>query len=119
MMKLASWNVNSLKVRLPHVLDWLEQHQPDLLGLQEIVRQHVLDLKQSKQHQQCRDRLRQIITPDTAVTVNLGSCGAVFNSGKVEWAEFPLRQSICHSADSVVTVPHALVNPLPDHENTD
>lgn len=35
MMKLASWNVNSLKVRLPHVLDWLDQHQPDILGLQE------------------------------------------------------------------------------------
>jgi exodeoxyribonuclease-3 len=34
-MKLASWNVNSLKVRLPHVLDWLEQQQPDILGLQE------------------------------------------------------------------------------------
>lgn len=34
-MKLASWNVNSLKVRLPHVLDWLHTHQPDILGLQE------------------------------------------------------------------------------------
>ncbi len=34
-MKIASWNVNSLKVRLPHVLDWLDRHQPDILGLQE------------------------------------------------------------------------------------
>ena len=34
-MKLASWNVNSLKVRLPHVLDWLASEQPDVLGLQE------------------------------------------------------------------------------------
>ena len=34
-MKLATWNVNSLKVRLPHVLDWLDAVQPDLLGLQE------------------------------------------------------------------------------------
>jgi exodeoxyribonuclease-3 len=34
-MKIASWNVNSLKVRLPHVLDWLTTHQPDILGLQE------------------------------------------------------------------------------------
>lgn len=34
-MKLASWNVNSLKVRLPQVLDWLNEHQPDILGLQE------------------------------------------------------------------------------------
>lgn len=34
-MKLATWNVNSLKVRLPHVLDWLAKEQPDVLGLQE------------------------------------------------------------------------------------
>jgi len=34
-MKIASWNVNSLRVRLPHVLDWLKEHQPDLLALQE------------------------------------------------------------------------------------
>lgn len=35
-MKIATWNVNSLKVRLPHVLQWLEQQQPDVLALQEI-----------------------------------------------------------------------------------
>lgn len=34
-MKIASWNVNSLKVRLPHVLQWLADTQPDLVGLQE------------------------------------------------------------------------------------
>lgn len=34
-MKIATWNVNSLKVRLPHVLQWLETAQPDILGLQE------------------------------------------------------------------------------------
>jgi exodeoxyribonuclease III len=34
-MRLATWNVNSLRVRLPHVLDWLVQHQPDVLCLQE------------------------------------------------------------------------------------
>lgn len=34
-MKIASWNVNSLRVRLPQVLDWLQSAQPDLLGLQE------------------------------------------------------------------------------------
>ena len=34
-MKLGSWNVNSLRVRLPHVLDWLAVAQPDLLALQE------------------------------------------------------------------------------------
>lgn len=34
-LKIASWNVNSLKVRLPHVLEWLAAEQPDVLGLQE------------------------------------------------------------------------------------
>ena len=34
-MKIATWNVNSLRVRLPHVLDWLEREQPDVLALQE------------------------------------------------------------------------------------
>lgn len=35
MLKIATWNVNSLKVRLPHVLDWLAAEQPDVLALQE------------------------------------------------------------------------------------
>lgn len=34
-MRLATWNVNSLKVRLPHVLDWLAQHAVDVVCLQE------------------------------------------------------------------------------------
>ena len=34
-MKVATWNVNSLRVRLAHVLDWLDQHEPDVIGLQE------------------------------------------------------------------------------------
>ncbi|MCX7189310.1 MAG: exodeoxyribonuclease III [Methylotenera sp.] len=34
-MKFATWNVNSLNVRLPHVLDWLRDNQPDVLCLQE------------------------------------------------------------------------------------
>jgi exodeoxyribonuclease-3 len=34
-MKIASWNVNSLRVRLPHVLDWLASEQADVLALQE------------------------------------------------------------------------------------
>lgn len=34
-MKIASWNVNSLKVRLPQLLDWLEANQPDIVALQE------------------------------------------------------------------------------------
>lgn len=35
-LKIATWNVNSLKVRLPHVLEWLATHQPDVFALQEI-----------------------------------------------------------------------------------
>ena len=35
-MKLATWNVNSLKVRLPQVIDWLAAVQPDVLCLQEL-----------------------------------------------------------------------------------
>jgi exodeoxyribonuclease-3 len=34
-MKIATWNVNSLKVRLPQVLDWLAAAAPDVLCLQE------------------------------------------------------------------------------------
>lgn len=34
-MKIATWNVNSLRVRLPHVLDWIQAQQPDILALQE------------------------------------------------------------------------------------
>jgi exodeoxyribonuclease-3 len=33
--KIATWNVNSLRIRLPHVLDWLAREQPDVLALQE------------------------------------------------------------------------------------
>lgn len=35
-MKLATWNVNSLKVRLPQVLDWLQANPVDALCLQEL-----------------------------------------------------------------------------------
>jgi len=35
-MKVASWNVNSIRVRLQQVLDWLDAEKPDVLGLQEI-----------------------------------------------------------------------------------
>jgi exodeoxyribonuclease-3 len=34
-VKIASWNVNSLRVRLPQVIDWLKTEQPDVLALQE------------------------------------------------------------------------------------
>lgn len=35
LLKFATWNVNSLNVRLPHVLDWLNDARPDILCLQE------------------------------------------------------------------------------------
>jgi exodeoxyribonuclease-3 len=34
-LKIATWNVNSLNVRLPHVISWLTENQPDVLCLQE------------------------------------------------------------------------------------
>ncbi|MRD72245.1 exodeoxyribonuclease III [Rhodocyclus tenuis] len=34
-MKIAAWNVNSLKVRLPQLLDWLAVQKPDVICLQE------------------------------------------------------------------------------------
>ena len=35
-MKIATWNVNSTKARLPNVLDWLREAEPDVLMMQEI-----------------------------------------------------------------------------------
>jgi len=34
-VRIATWNVNSLRVRLPHLLDWLRDAQPDVACLQE------------------------------------------------------------------------------------
>ena len=34
-MKIATWNVNSIRVRLPRLVAWLQQHEPDVLCLQE------------------------------------------------------------------------------------
>ncbi|MBS0556050.1 MAG: exodeoxyribonuclease III [Proteobacteria bacterium] len=34
-MKIATWNVNSLKVRLPHLRQWLAESAPDVVALQE------------------------------------------------------------------------------------
>jgi exodeoxyribonuclease III len=34
-MRIATWNINSIRVRLAHVLDWLTQQRPDVLCLQE------------------------------------------------------------------------------------
>jgi exonuclease III len=35
-MKIASWNVNSIRSRLEHVKSWLGERQPDVLLLQEL-----------------------------------------------------------------------------------
>ena len=35
-MRIATWNVNSMNVREPHVVEWLQNHDPDVLVLQEI-----------------------------------------------------------------------------------
>lgn len=35
-LKIVTWNVNSLKVRLPHLLNFLREENPDIVGLQEI-----------------------------------------------------------------------------------
>ncbi|MEI8362603.1 MAG: exodeoxyribonuclease III [Betaproteobacteria bacterium] len=40
-MKFATWNVNSLNVRLPHVLDWLRNNPIDVLCLQETKQEDV------------------------------------------------------------------------------
>ena len=34
-MKICTWNVNSLKIRLPHLLQWLEANPVDVICLQE------------------------------------------------------------------------------------
>lgn len=35
-MKIATWNVNSIKARTAHVQRWIERQQPDILCLQEL-----------------------------------------------------------------------------------
>lgn len=35
MLKIATWNVNSIKVRLPQLVCWLKLYQPDILAIQE------------------------------------------------------------------------------------
>lgn len=35
-MKITTWNVNSIRAREDRVLNWLEEHQPDVLCLQEL-----------------------------------------------------------------------------------
>ncbi len=35
-MKIATWNVNSIKVRIPHLIEWVGQADPDVILLQEL-----------------------------------------------------------------------------------
>lgn len=53
-MRLASWNVNSLRVRLGHLLDWLADAQPDVACLQETKTEDanfpVADLREAGYH---------------------------------------------------------------------
>lgn len=35
MFRIATWNVNSLRVRLPHILQWIKDETPDVFALQE------------------------------------------------------------------------------------
>jgi len=46
-MRIATWNVNSLKVRLPHLLEWLASNPVDVVCLQE-TKQQDADFPQAK-----------------------------------------------------------------------
>jgi exodeoxyribonuclease III len=39
-LKIASWNVNSIRARIEHVKSWLDRHQPDVLLMQELKTEH-------------------------------------------------------------------------------
>ena len=44
MLTITTWNVNSIKIRLPQVLAWLEANKPDILALQELKQDtHLVD----------------------------------------------------------------------------
>jgi exodeoxyribonuclease-3 len=46
-LTIATWNVNSIRVRLPHVVQLLDTHQPDILALQETkVEDHLFPLQE-------------------------------------------------------------------------
>ena len=38
-MRIATWNVNGLRARLEYITRWLEDRQPDVVGLQELKTQ--------------------------------------------------------------------------------
>ena len=48
-MLIATWNVNSLKARMPRVTAWVEENQPEILCMQETkMKQEVLDRKSTR-----------------------------------------------------------------------
>lgn len=82
-MKLATWNVNSLKVRLPQVLEFLAAHKPDALCLQETKSEDAnFPLADIEAAGYCAEFSGQrtyngvaILAPTTAADVNLGIPG--------------------------------------------
>lgn len=48
-LKIASWNVNSIKARLPHVQEWLESNKPNILFLQELKGETLPDISDKYQ----------------------------------------------------------------------
>ena len=69
-MKLVTWNVNSLKVRLPHVLDWLAANKPDALCLQELKLEDkafpLAELEAAGKHSEAKKRMAEGIEAERA-----------------------------------------------------
>ena len=49
LLKIASWNVNSIKARLPHVQEWIELKKPNILFLQELKGESLPDISDKYQ----------------------------------------------------------------------
>ena len=65
-MQLATWNVNSLNVRLPQVLAWLATHPVDVLALQELNKQNA-ELGGDDVHSKAHHMRDNVIPAMTAV----------------------------------------------------
>lgn len=84
-MKIATWNVNSLKVRLPHVIEWLQQTGCDVLGLQELKMDNAANAK--------------LIAEFTTIGYNYVYNGQKTYNGVALISKFPLE-------DVVLDIPH-------------
>ena len=85
-MRIATWNVNSLKARLERVEEWLEYARPDVLCLQET---------KAMPHQLPPELRRQALSgildsQDKALQLLRGR---VFSQGQAHWLEQQLRAS--------------------------